>query len=75
MMLAPTTVHLTGLPLHLQVYNHVAQAAPPLCWVQVVVGVRQPHCQPVNLMPLGVKGSHHTDLTCGAAQAGCHGMR
>lgn len=75
MVLAPTMVHLTGLHLHLHAYSHIAQAVPRLCRVQVVVGVRQPHHQPVTLMPLGVKGSHYTDLTCRAAQAGCHGVR
>lgn len=64
-VLAPTVVHLTGLHLHLQAHGHITQAAPPVCRIQVIVGVRQPHSQPVALVPLGVQGSYHTDLACG----------
>lgn len=62
---------------HLQAHGHVAQAAPSVRRVQVVVGVRQPHRQPVACAWRGAEGTHHTDLACGAASVlgtcGCLG--
>lgn len=71
-VLAPTMAHPMGLHSHLQVHGHFAQAAPPLCWVQVIADVRQPHGQPVALVLLRVEGSYHTDLACGAVRAAGH---